>query len=39
MELFWRTPLFPRRTGANAQTAHMVPPDHFCPPASLESHF
>ncbi|KLU04989.1 hypothetical protein RISK_002982 [Rhodopirellula islandica] len=33
LELFWQTSLFPRPTGANARTAHMVVSDHSCPPA------
>ncbi|KLU06280.1 hypothetical protein RISK_001491 [Rhodopirellula islandica] len=38
-ELLWQTPLFPRTTGANAQTAHMVLPDHSCRPVSHNFYF
>ncbi|KLU07829.1 hypothetical protein RISK_000008 [Rhodopirellula islandica] len=32
-EISWQAWLFPRPTGANAQTAHMMMPDHSCRPA------
>ncbi|GAB5513975.1 MAG: hypothetical protein Rhob2KO_17000 [Rhodopirellula baltica] len=33
-EMNWQAWLLPRTTGANAQTAHMVMPDHSYQPAS-----